>query len=111
MGEGGYWNKKKHIFAYISINIDTENLNIDPIYNILLKNDPVANFTKPPGDKLTYKTKENCVKGSKQKDYFEIEKLTSFPFYIIFYIWCSFDVLIELILLVTATYVHLSQQL
>ena len=30
--------KKKHMFANLSINRDTENLNIDPIYDCLLKN-------------------------------------------------------------------------
>ena len=33
---------KKHIFANISINRDTGNLNIDPIYDILLKNEPIV---------------------------------------------------------------------
>ena len=32
----------KHILANISINRDTENLNIDPIYDILLTNEPTV---------------------------------------------------------------------
>ena len=33
---------KKHIFANISINTNTRILNIDPIYDILLKNEPIV---------------------------------------------------------------------
>ena len=31
------------MFANLSINKDTENLNIDPIYDCLLKNEPIVN--------------------------------------------------------------------
>ena len=41
MSDGGYTKIKKHIFANISKNRDTGNLNIDPIYDILLKNEPI----------------------------------------------------------------------
>ena len=34
---------KKHMFANLSINRDTWNLNIDPIYDCLLKNEPIVN--------------------------------------------------------------------
>ena len=33
---------KKHIFANLSINRDTGNLNIDPIYYCLLENEPIV---------------------------------------------------------------------
>ena len=32
---------KKHIFAGLSINRDTGNINIDPIYDTILKNEPI----------------------------------------------------------------------
>jgi hypothetical protein len=32
---------KKHIFAGLSINRDTGNLNIDPIYDTILKKEPI----------------------------------------------------------------------
>ena len=34
---------KKHMFANLSINRDTGNLNINPIYDCLLKNEPIVN--------------------------------------------------------------------
>ena len=34
---------KKHMFGNLSVNRDTRNLNIDPIYDCLLKNEPIVN--------------------------------------------------------------------
>ena len=70
--------KNTHISANISINRDTGNLNIDSVYNILLKNEPAVNGVlklkkKSLGDKIEYKTKENCVNGRKQQEFFTIK--------------------------------------
>ena len=54
------------MFANLSINRDTGNLNIDPIYDCLVKKEPIVNkgikiFTKSPGEKITYCTKNSCL--------------------------------------------------
>ena len=41
MGSWSIRNKKKHIFAGLSINRDTGNINIDPIYDSILKKEPI----------------------------------------------------------------------